>query len=246
MAENASSKSDSERMATRLRRRTTSNIDVFERSGPTRVIYDLSTPDRVTITVPSGSSWTSGLHWHETHVEFLEVMQGHALVRLGDRSEIFGSEDGVIEVPKYTAHEWRRPEEENNNDQDLIVREWTVPADGQKEVFFRMLNSFLTEKEPENIYEAPCVVPDWLRNQLSRFIVPLQLFTIFRFCDNWPVLWQSKSAWLCWFVTHAMLGFSAIVGYVLGLRATYPEYLNKTLMEGATRSQHAEEIRKAR
>ncbi|KAK5275752.1 hypothetical protein LTR40_012550, partial [Exophiala xenobiotica] len=117
-------------------------------------------PDCVTITVPVGSAWTSGRHWHETHTEYLQVLQGRAFVTLGPRYQEYDSEDGAIEVPKFMVHEWRRHvwgegEEDHQEDQDLIVREWTVPEDGKKEVFFRMLNFFLTEDHPGSLYEAP-------------------------------------------------------------------------------------------
>jgi hypothetical protein len=36
--------------------------------------------------------------------------------------------------------------------EELVVREWMKPGDGQKEVFFRMLNSFLMEPRLEKIY----------------------------------------------------------------------------------------------
>src|SRR5436305_3725460 len=67
---------------------------------------------------------------------------GH-LSCLGGEVKVYGTDDGVVVVEKFTMHEWRRADGE---EEGLVVREWTEPSDGQKEVFFRMLNSFLTSR----------------------------------------------------------------------------------------------------
>lgn len=54
------------------------------------------------------------------------------------------AEDGIITVPVNARHEWRRVE---NGGEELVVREWTDPEDGEKEVFFRNLNSVLLESQ---------------------------------------------------------------------------------------------------
>ncbi|OCT49786.1 hypothetical protein CLCR_07594 [Cladophialophora carrionii] len=209
-------------------RRQTVHLKIFERQGPEAVIYDLSDADCVTITLPAASRWTSQLHWHETHTEFLQVLQGRAFVRLGDRAGIHGPEDGVIEVPKYTVHEWHRAADGDRS--DLIVREWTMPGDGQKEVFFRNLNSFLTEPQPSSLYDKPSVIPTWGARWLESWIIPLQLCCIFRSWDNWPVLIGDDSRLVIWPATHLVLGFCSSVGFVLGLRGTYDEYVDKALL----------------
>jgi hypothetical protein len=157
---------------------------------------------------------------------------------LGPRYQEYDSQDGAIEVPKSTVHEWRRVwgegEEEHQEDQDLIVREWTVPEDGKKEVFFRMLNSFLTEDHPGSLYEAPGMVPRvplrvasaWI----EQWIVMLQLFAIFRSCDNWPVLVGDDCDLFSRSVTHLVLAIATGIGYMLGLHGTYREYVNEDLI----------------
>lgn len=213
-------------MATK--RQQSSKVKVFTRSGPEAVIYDLSKPDCVTITLPVGSKWTSDRHWHETHTEFLQVLQGRAFVRLGNRAGVFTSDGGVIEVPKYTVHEWHRVEGDEDQE-DVVVREWTMPEDGQKEVFFRVLNSFLTEPHPASMYQKPIFVPLWLKSWLEAWVIPLQLFCIFQAWDNWPVLVGDDSGLFSWTVTHAVLRIASMMGFLLGVRGTYEEYVTEEL-----------------
>ena len=217
-----------------ITRTLTSNFQTFKRSGNEAVTYDLSIANRVTITLPPGSKWTSELHWHETHTEFLKVLQGRAFVRLGNRAGNLGPEDGVVEVPKYTVHEWHRPQEDESQE-DLIVQEWTLPEDGQKEVFFRNLNSFLTERQPSSMYEAPVPIPGWAKRWLEHWIIPLQLFSIFRSWDNWPVFAGDDAALLSWTITHMILGICSVLGSILGLKESYAEYVSEALRSAATR-----------
>lgn len=58
---------------------------ILSRPPPQAVTYDLSRGrQRVRITLPPGSAWTSGLHWHESHDEYLRVVRGAVRLRLGD------------------------------------------------------------------------------------------------------------------------------------------------------------------
>jgi len=224
-----------------IKRRTTTENRIFQREGPKAVTYDLSTPDCVTITVPVSSRWTSEPHWHETHTEYLQVLQGRAYVRLGHVCREYGSDDGVVKVPRFTVHEWHRTARPQDQ-QDLIVREWTAPADGQKEVFFRVLNSFLTEPSPSSLFEVPLQsffalppMPAWVRGWMEDWIVVLQLFVVFRSWDNWPVLGLMGDdggwlwSWLSWLATHVVMGVCSAVGHVLGLRGMYSEYVPEEL-----------------
>ena len=220
-----------------IARSQTSEVTKFERGGAEAVVYDLSKADCVTITVPIDSRWTSQPHWHEAHTEYLQVLQGRAFVRLGNRAGVCEPEDGVIEVPKYTVHEWHR-DGEQQDPEDLIVREWTMPEDRQKEVFFRNLNSFLTEPQPSTMHQAP-----WILTWLERWVVPLQLFSIFRAWDNWPLVYGDDSGLLSWTVTHLVLGLCAGLGYILGLRPSYKEYVKEDLLLRAIRESGTKKTR---
>ena len=147
---------------------------------------------------------------------------------------VCGPGDGAIEVRRGLVHEWRRVGE-GSDGSELVVKEWTVPEDGQKEVFFRMLNSFLMEERPSNMYESPVTMPRWMRAWVERWVVVLQLFIIFRGLDNWPVLVGSGSGFFSWIVTHLVLTICSCFGHLLGLRALYREYVGEILAQRAMR-----------
>ncbi|KAI9880122.1 MAG: hypothetical protein M1830_005367 [Pleopsidium flavum] len=88
-----------------LRTNTTSKTS-FTRPGS--VTYDLSARELVTIILPAGSDWNSGLHWHETHVEFLQIIKGRAEVTLNGRTRNYTPDDGIIRVERFGQHEWKR------------------------------------------------------------------------------------------------------------------------------------------
>lgn len=210
-----------------MRNRTvTRGRTIFSRTGPEAVTYDLSQPNLAIITVPPTSKWTSQPHWHETHTEYLQIVQGKALVTLGTSTRGYEPRDGVIEVKRGQIHEWRRSDHDPQSE-DLVLKEWTDPADGQKEVFFRMLNSVLTEPEPARMHNA--ITIPLLSTWLEGYVVPLQLLTVFAACDNCPVILNQQGV-LGWVLTHLILGFATILGgFVLGLKPLYDEYISDEL-----------------
>src|ERR1700722_10635782 len=211
-------------------RTRTHHLTTFTRSLPSAVTYDLSVPDQVTVSVPAFSTWTSGPHWHETHTEYLQVLQGRASIMLAGKIKVYGLDDGVVVVERFTVHEWRRADDEG---EELVVREWTEPGDGQKEVFFRMLNSFLTEPRPEKMYGRLGFPLSLGEAWVEKWVVPVQLFVVFRELDNWPVLagTTGRVDWLNWTVTHTVLWFVSWAGRFLWLEARYVEYLGKSTIE---------------
>jgi len=96
----------------------------------------------VTVTQPPNSTWASGPHWHESHTEFLQIVHGTALVTLNKTTRTFTPEDGIITVPRFASHEWRRA---NSEGEELVVKEWTGPVDGEKQIFFRNLSSVILD-----------------------------------------------------------------------------------------------------
>lgn len=209
-------------------RTATLNLTSFTRLSPSAATYDLSTPNATIITIPPSSNWTSGSHWHETHTEYLQIVQGAALVTLGKSTWIHTPSDGLIEVKCRQVHEWRRSPGSSDSEV-LVVKEWTDPADGQKEVFFRMLNSFLTEPEPMKMHDP--VWPSFIESWIERQLITMQLFVIFAACDNWPVVFGQEGV-LGSILTHLIIGVVATVGQLLlGLRPKYDEYVSKELQD---------------
>ncbi len=95
------------------------------------------------------------------------------------------------------------------------MKEWTDPADGQKEVFFRNLSSVIldcTKDGPPNEW--------WLT---------WQLFVVFWGLDNYPVfvtlLWLPFiGQMLEWALTHVLLCVAVLAGKLVGLKSAYGEY----------------------
>ncbi|KAI0140009.1 hypothetical protein F4776DRAFT_571439 [Hypoxylon sp. NC0597] len=193
--------------------------NTFVRPLPAAVIYDLSVPDQATISVPPRSTWTSGPHWHESHTEFLQVLAGRARIALSGRTFDVGPEDGVVTVPRRAVHEWRRADSPRENqggregDEDgdggvLVVREWTEPRDGVKEVFFRNLNGLILD------------VAGGSRS--GGALLELELWNLFWRADNYPVI--LGSGWLGGVATKVVMGAAVVLGWVVGCKGVYEEY----------------------
>lgn len=157
---------------------------VIERGPPNAVLYDLAESDQVKITLPVGSTWSSGLHWHAKHVEYLRIIKGTIRVVLGDQVHTVSAKDEITElrVERNTWHEWRRYDMAHGD--DVVVVERIEPDDGQKAVFFWNLNGVIIKAQ-----DLPC--PPYMSKLLHRLLldlwVTLNLLTIFRALDNIPV-----------------------------------------------------------
>lgn len=164
---------------------------VIERGPPNAVLYDLADSDHATITLPIGSTWSSGLHWHEKHVEYLRVVKGTIQLVLGNQVHTVSARDATTEVrvDRNTWHEWRRSEVAHGD--EVVVIERTEPDDGQKAVFFWNLNGVIVKAQ-----RLAC--PPYMSKLLHRWLldlwVTLNLFTIFSALDNIPVFLNVPAA----------------------------------------------------
>ncbi|KAI1875351.1 hypothetical protein JX265_004409 [Neoarthrinium moseri] len=205
-------------------RKASTTHSVFTRPPPSAVTYDLSVPHQATITLPPGSAWTSGPHWHETHTEFLRVVSGAAEIRLcGTLLPAVTAADGTITVPRGVIHEWKRSSS-TLQDEPLVVSEWTQPRDGVKEVFFRCVNGLLLESDPGEARKREqrgtsqgCWNDTW-----QRWMLELELMNVFWRMDNWPLLlpvgWPGIVQWIA---TKAVLGVALVLGWCLGRKGVY-------------------------
>ena len=145
---------------------------VIERPLPNGVIYDMSTVGHVRITLPKSSTWSSGLHWHETHDEYLRVVKGTIRVRLGDSRQVISATDGnqpEIKVPRYAWHEWQRAAPDG---EEVVVIERTDPDDNDKAIFFWNLNGVILNS-PKLLNDKASVVsrlPARLQGLFYRYI----------------------------------------------------------------------------
>jgi hypothetical protein len=229
---------------------------------------------KTTIALPRHSTWTSGLHFHTQHTEYLRLLRGCIFVYLDGEVKILSAKAGgdvgrygtrrvkeglEVEVPRYARHNWgrakeymqtngisgckpRREQEIEDLDEDVVVEEWTDPADLGKPLFFWNLNGVITA--PSTYMSARQNVG---RVALGSWWIPFQLFVIFWDLDNWPVLLNMLNAleyhwpvflrvryrmpdwpmrvcsrlerWLEYLMTLIVLGAAKLLGLVLGIRA---------------------------
>ncbi|KAF4462631.1 hypothetical protein FALBO_10552 [Fusarium albosuccineum] len=212
---------------------------VIERPLPNGVIYDLLTAGQVTITLPKTSTWSSGLHWHETHTEYLKVIKGTIRVRLGDTVQTVtatGDEQPELKVARYQWHEWQRAGPDGD---DVVVIERTEPNDNEKAIFFWNLNGVIlnTPKMLNDPKSLASRLPSALHGLFIDFWITLNLFVIFRHLDNVPVFLNAPSflakpggttssslQGLDWVVSHLVLYVASWLGWVFGVRPVRLEF----------------------
>ncbi|KAM0189657.1 hypothetical protein ACHAPA_006356 [Fusarium lateritium] len=162
----------------------------------------------------------TGLHWHEAHTEYLEVVQGFALVTVGNHTAVFSKDDGIITIPRYTIHQFMRADKTEQGkvgkDVDLIVREWTEPGDGDKEIFFRNMISLVMDKKSTTLGTVDML---------------LSVMVVFWYHDNYPVFWKGPELFGTGVqerarrvVTYSVMGCLVLIGRIIGCKPQYPEY----------------------
>ncbi|KAJ4319925.1 hypothetical protein N0V84_006108 [Fusarium piperis] len=211
---------------------------VIERPLPNAVTYDLSATGQVKITLPESSTWSSGLHWHETHDEYLKVIKGTIRVQLGTTVQYISAtenEQPEIKAARYVWHEWQRAEP----DGEVVVIERTVPDDNEKAIFFWNLNGVILDA-PRLLNDTSSIIsrlPSSFKGPAIDFWITLNLFVIFRNLDNIPVflnapnsLNTSNSTVLSLLrgfdslVSHAVLLLASWGGWALGVQPIQSQF----------------------
>ncbi|KAF4979127.1 hypothetical protein FZEAL_4617 [Fusarium zealandicum] len=211
---------------------------VIERPLPNAVTYDLSTPGQVRITLPEASTWSSGLHWHETHDEYLKVVKGTVRVRLGDTTQTVTGTDynqPEIKVARNMWHEWQRAIPGG----EVVVIERTIPSDNEKALFFWNLNGVILNA-PKMLNDSSSIVsrlPSSIQGPVLDFWVTFNLFVIFNSLDNLPVFLDAPSSLVNsssrgqrlskgvdWVATHIILSLASWLGWVFGVQPVQLRY----------------------
>ena len=192
------------------------------------------------LTLPPKSTFSTGLHWHETHEEYLFVLQGKALITVEDVTRVIGREDGVQEVKRgvihgfsradspalsrQRLHEIQQQQQQRNGDdswmsEDVIVLEFTSPADPLKEVMFRNgVSAFLAN---DSQLSLPLI---------ARILVNMGTL------DQYPLIIPAGvpgSIFLSWAMVHALFGISVPVLKWWGFRGWEREWTPEELWEVA-------------
>ena len=198
-----------------------------------------------------GSELSTQYHWHTTHTEYLRVTSGAALIMVSGVSKIYTAKDGAAQVPRYARHEWMRFDrpahllsngqreaqeayfrEHDKEDieklkgEDLIAEEWTDPADGQKEIFFR--NLFSTALEPQYQSKVSWLGGFWKMLQIMCVMWEMDNYLVLVDFEGWRGGWRElvEAAF-----TYAIMGCMVALGVLCGCRAVSEEYTPKHLIE---------------
>lgn len=146
---------------------------------------------------------------------------------LGDKTAVYGPEDGTITIPRYTLHEFGRADKHPDcvsKDVDLRIREWTSPPDGQKEAFFRNIIGVLNDRDP-----SAGIIGN-IKLLFSMFVVMEEHDTYPVFIKGPAILGSRAQSAIRRGATYTIRGGLSLVGRLCGFKGTYEEYTPKTLL----------------
>ncbi|KAF1939438.1 hypothetical protein EJ02DRAFT_497062, partial [Clathrospora elynae] len=148
---------------------------------------------------------TSELHFHITHTECLSLFKSCIFVELDGEVNTLSSKSGgevpissvatrpgfEVTVEKFARHNWGRAREyiigsrrgigasmptyPQDIDGDMVVKEWTDPADIANPLFFWNLNSVITTLTDTPFSAKQCLA----RSVFGSWWIPFQLFVLF-------------------------------------------------------------------
>lgn len=146
---------------------------------------------------------------------------------MGDKTGVYGPDDGVITIPPYTLHEMGRadkhPAAASYKDVDLKIKEWTSPPDRAKELFFRNLIGMAGDRQA---------------GLVGNVKLGLNVAVFMSENDNYPVIWKgpgflgervqtSARRW----TTYLLGGIVVGLGRLCGFKAMYKEYTPDDLIK---------------
>jgi hypothetical protein len=199
----------------------------IRRPAPNAIVFDLSDPSENKMTLPAGSIWTSSLHWHETHVEYLRVIRGSIKVQLDDKTMVLHApeepgQESTVRINRWVRHDWGRADGgADPHGEDVVVIERTEPDDGLKKVFFWSLNAIVLEMVDKT---RTVGVLEKSTEQARTF---LKLMVLCEMMDNWAVFvhlpgFVGGSKWIMerafeWVVIRLIFSAARIIAWLLGV-----------------------------
>jgi hypothetical protein len=203
------------------------------RYGHEAVVYQIPvapstenvTHQKTTISLPAESKWTSGLHFHANHTEYLRLVRGAIFVELNGETRYISERNGggfdpktgrligeglIIEVRPYAKHNWGRAAEHYCNlnphlrRADPTLRLW---PDGWMETAvveeWTMPSDISKPLFFWNLNGTIMRHNDTLLSPrqriaerlLGQWWIDLQLFNVFWELDNYPIFLDSSHLW---------------------------------------------------
>lgn len=136
----------------------------------------------------------------------------HCLGR-GDEGSSSSSSHGI---PGLRVQGDSQPDTEEWKDV-LLVREWSDPKDGQKEVFFRNLAGIVFDS-PSGPWKSQ------VHKMLGNWWMEWQLWVVFGSLDNYPAIFGGKWKSIEFVAVHILCMVLRFLGTAVGLRGEYDEY----------------------
>ncbi|KEF63067.1 uncharacterized protein A1O9_01043 [Exophiala aquamarina CBS 119918] len=206
-----------------------------------QVTFTFPSPHSTLITIPPGSAWEPGPHWHEAYVENVRVVQGRAWVSVNGVVREVGVGEGSVRFGLRDVHTFGRADRGRKGEPgadagDVVIEECTEPDDGFKHVFFyNVLRTVQT-------------------SSLARPSTILQLMRTVAHVDNYVDLlpFLGSSWWLPfslkYALVHAVYGlgsaFAGALGYPKWSREFTPRELWGVAERGAVKESEAGRRRK--
>ena len=159
----------------------TTNLSAFTFPPPEVGRISFNEPSKIGLSVPIGSAWTSGRHWHDYHVEHYKVLSGAMLITMNNNSYVITEDSPILSIPRKVRHElmrWDCPGRTNHQKaaqeafrkdmiakgrfkeleelgaQEVQAEESTTPEDGEKDIFFRNFLSAMSEPRTSMLGEV--------------------------------------------------------------------------------------------
>ncbi|KAK5045411.1 hypothetical protein LTR84_009275 [Exophiala bonariae] len=204
----------------------------FELFGD-RVIFTFASRHSTLITIPPGSAWEPGAHWHESYVENVRVVKGRAWVSVNGVVKEIGPGEGSVRFELRDVHTFgradrgRKSEDSDHEEEDVVLEEWTEPDDGFKQVFFYNLLRIAQTATANSSLFRPSTI--------------LQLVRVIAHVDNYADLLPFLTAYwwlpfsLKYALVHAVYGFGSALGWAFGYQKWLKEYTPRDLWSVAER-----------
>ena len=158
-----------------------------------------------------------------------------------------GPRSGVIVVPQGRMHRLRRADlgegaktwsegvafreggkiEKDIWEGEVKAEEWTAPADGRKQLFFRNLAGVVGERKGDGAKDTGWAAGAW--NSWEDALVVMSVFAVMREFDNWPAFLGGRFRSVEWVVSHVLLAVVSWIGAFFGVRGWYEEYTPEEL-----------------